>query len=87
MWHLFVIRTTRREALRTHLGQRGIATQIHYPIPPHRSGAYASVGWAEGSFPLAERLAQEVLSLPIGPHHREDQVHAVCDEVLSFYGA
>lgn len=87
VWHLFVVRTSRREALRAHLGERGIATQIHYPIPPHRSGAYAALGWGEGCFPLAERLAREVLSLPIGPHHREDQIHAVCDEVRAFFGA
>lgn len=86
VWHLFVVRTSRREALRAFLAARGIATQIHYPIPPHRSGAYASLGWKPGAFPLAERLAEEVLSLPIGPHHREDQIHAVCDAVRAFYG-
>jgi len=87
VWHLFVVRTPRRDELAAHLARGGIASQIHYPIPPHRSGAYAPLGWEQGSFPLAERLAAEVLSLPIGPHHRDEHVHAVCDAVRAFFGA
>ncbi|MET0415216.1 MAG: DegT/DnrJ/EryC1/StrS family aminotransferase [Actinoplanes sp.] len=76
-WHLFVVRTEDREALRARLAADGIETIIHYPVPVHRSEAYADRGWTAGSFPLAERLAAEVLSLPIGPHMSAGQVDAV----------
>jgi len=67
-WHLFVVRSPDRDRLQARLAEAGVPTLIHYPIPPHRQGAYADKGWAESSFPIAERLAGEVLSLPIGPH-------------------
>lgn len=68
VWHLFVIRHPQRDALQQRLAQAGIQTLIHYPIPPHRQQAYAALGLGEGALPIAERLANEVLSLPIGPH-------------------
>ena len=67
-WHLFVIRHTERDALREWLSQEGIETMIHYPVPPHLSVAYAQLGYAAGTLTIAEQLAREVLSLPIGPH-------------------
>ncbi len=85
VWHLFVIRTTERDALQKHLTACGVGTQIHYPIPPHLSGAYAGAGWKAGDFPLAERYAREVLSLPIGPHVSLAQVDEVCDAVTAFF--
>lgn len=85
VWHLFVIRTSRRSALQTHLTARGVGTQIHYPVPPHLSKAYAALGGKRGDFPLAERLADEVLSLPIGPHVTSGQVAYVCAEVKAFF--
>ena len=69
VWHLFVVRTPERDALQQRLGEAGVGTLIHYPIPPHRQEAYASLGLGEGSFPIAERIHREVLSLPIGPHY------------------
>jgi dTDP-4-amino-4,6-dideoxygalactose transaminase len=87
VWHLFVVRTARREALQAHLAARGIGTQVHYPTPPHLSGAYRDAGWKRGDFPLAERLAAEVLSLPIGPHHTAQQIDYVCDCIRGFYAA
>jgi dTDP-3-amino-3,4,6-trideoxy-alpha-D-glucose transaminase len=84
VWHLFVVRTARRDALREFLSARGIGTQIHYPIPPHLSGAYRQLGWKAGTFPLAETLAQEVLSLPIGPHVTPAEVDEVCRAVREF---
>jgi len=86
-WHLFVVRTTRRDALQAHLTSRGIGTQIHYPIPPHLSNAYRAAGWKRGDFPLAEQLAAEILSLPIGPHTAAAQVDEVCQAVREFFGA
>lgn len=85
VWHLYVIRTSRRDGLRDHLAASGIGTQIHYPIPPHLSGAYRAAGWKAGDFPIAERLAAEVLSLPIGPHHTEAQVAAVADAIRAYF--
>jgi dTDP-4-amino-4,6-dideoxygalactose transaminase len=86
VWHLFVIRTRERDALQKHLASLGIGTQIHYPIPPHRSPAYAGRGdWSTGAYPLAEQFASEVLSLPIGPHVSAEQVDYVCAGVRSFF--
>lgn len=67
-WHLFVVQTPYRTETITTLAERGIQTLVHYPIPPHRQQAYADLELAKGSFPIAERLADQVLSLPIGPH-------------------
>ena len=86
VWHLFVVRTPHRDALQKHLTAAGIGTQIHYPVPPHLSRAYANAGWKRGDFPLAEKLADEVLSLPIGPHVTAAQVDIVGDEVRRFFG-
>ncbi len=87
VWHLFVVRTKRRQSLQQHLTAREVGTQIHYPVPPHLSPAYAGAGWKRGDFPLAERLADEVLSLPIGPHITAGQVDYVCDCVRTFFAA
>jgi len=84
-WHLFVVRTARRDALQAHLTAQGIGAQIHYPVPPHLSPAYRSAGWQRGDFPLAESYAGEVLSLPIGPHHTADQIDTVCAAVRDFF--
>lgn len=85
VWHLFVVRTAHRTALREHLTGLGISSQIHYPVPPHLSGAYRSLGYQRGSFPIAEQLADEVLSLPISPHHTAEQIDYVCAAVRSFF--
>ena len=85
MWHLFVVRTQWRDALQKHLAAAGIGTQIHYPVPPHLSRAYANSGWKRGDFPLAERFADEVLSLPIGPHVSAAQADYVCSEARKFF--
>ncbi|GAB3433999.1 DegT/DnrJ/EryC1/StrS family aminotransferase [Actinophytocola sediminis] len=76
-WHLFVVRDQRRAELQERLTSAGIGTLIHYPVPPHRSPAYADAALTEGSLPIAEQLAGEVLSLPIGPHLPDDQVSEV----------
>lgn len=86
VWHLFVVRTRRRAELQTFLKAQGIGTQVHYPIPPHLSGAYASAGWRRGSLPETETWADEVLSLPIGPHLSDTQVEFVIEQVRAFFG-
>jgi dTDP-4-amino-4,6-dideoxygalactose transaminase len=85
VWHLFVVRTPQRDALQRHLAEHGIGSQIHYPIPPHLSHAYAGAGWQAGAYPLAEQYAREVLSLPIGPHLSHAQVDHVCSQIRDFF--
>jgi dTDP-4-amino-4,6-dideoxygalactose transaminase len=77
VWHLYVVQYPQRDALQQALNDAGVGTQIHYPIPPHRQQAYAEAGWGQGAFPLAERMANEVLSLPMGPHLEAHQQEAV----------
>jgi dTDP-4-amino-4,6-dideoxygalactose transaminase len=78
VWHLFVVRHPQRDALAQRLAAAGIGSLIHYPIPPHRQQAYAAAGFAAGAFPLAEAMAGEVMSLPIGPQMVADSVVNVC---------
>lgn len=85
VWHLYVIRTRRRNALQSFLNERGIGTQIHYPTPPHLSRAYQDLGWKKGDFPVAERYADELLSLPISPHHTAAQIDYVIDAIRTFH--
>lgn len=86
VWHLFVVRHPKRDKLQQHLTQYGIGTLIHYPIPPHRSGAYTALGYNFGDFPIAEELAQTIISLPIGPHLFETDQERVIDAVRNFEG-
>lgn len=81
-WHLFVLRSAYRDALQAHLTARGIQTLIHYPVPPHRQAAYSDHKF--GDFPVADRMAAELLSLPIGPHLNEKQLSRVIDPIVSF---
>lgn len=80
-WHLFTVRYPRRDYLLQELAKQGVQAMIHYPIPPHLSGAYAEFGLDEGSFPVAESIAQTVLSLPIGPQLSTLDAQAVVDAV------
>jgi dTDP-4-amino-4,6-dideoxygalactose transaminase len=82
VWHLFVVRHQQRDALQAELTAANIGTLIHYPVPPHLSGAYADAKWMRGAFPLAEALAATVLSLPIGPHLEAPQAGKVIAETL-----
>lgn len=67
VWHLYVIRSSKRDSLKDRLTDEGIGILMHYPIPPHMQKAFTSLGFTGDSFPLAQKLANEVLSLPIGP--------------------
>jgi dTDP-4-amino-4,6-dideoxygalactose transaminase len=81
VWHLYVVRTPRRDALQRALAEQGIGTLVHYPTPPHLQGAYRSLGMGPGSFPVSEQIHREVLSLPIGPHLAVEDARAVADAV------
>jgi dTDP-4-amino-4,6-dideoxygalactose transaminase len=76
-WHLFVIQTTDRPLLQERLTAAGVQTQIHYPIPPHLQQAYEDLPYSKGDFPVAEALADRVLSIPIGPHLTLQQAEIV----------
>lgn len=79
VWHLFVIRTKNRDELQTYLKEKGIETLIHYPIPMHLQPAYEDLGFSKGEFPLAEKIADEVLSLPMWPGMKNEEVRYVID--------
>ena len=81
-WHLFVVRSKQRDMLQKHLEQNGVGSLIHYPIPPHLQQAYADAGYSQGAFPLAEAMADEVLSLPMGPQLSLDEVNAVIEKIV-----
>ena len=86
VWHLFVVRSPNRDTLQMRLSEAGVDTIIHYPIPPHRTGAY--VGGFDGvRLPVAEQLADEVLSLPMGPHLSQEDADAVAGAVREAVGA
>jgi len=86
-WHVFAIRHPDREQLRSFLQARGVETAIHYPVPPHLSPAYAGLGYRRGDFPLAERWADTVLSLPMGPHVDDAAAERVMEAVRAFESA
>jgi len=84
VWHQYVIRTNRRDQLREFLTARTIGSEIYYPVPLHMQEALKSLGYAEGSFPEAERAAREVLALPIFPELREDEQQTVVAAIAEF---
>jgi dTDP-4-amino-4,6-dideoxygalactose transaminase len=84
VWHQYVIRTARRDALRAFLTERKIGSEIYYPVPLHMQEALKSLGYSEGSFPEAERAAREVLALPIFPELREDEQQTVVAAITEF---
>jgi dTDP-4-amino-4,6-dideoxygalactose transaminase len=85
VWHQYVIRAAKRDALREFLAARKIGSEIYYPIPLHMQEALKGLGYAEGDFPEAERAAREVLALPIFPELREDEQETVVAAIAEFY--
>ncbi|NMB75326.1 MAG: DegT/DnrJ/EryC1/StrS family aminotransferase [Myxococcales bacterium] len=83
-WHQFTVRAKDRDGLRAHLERRGIASMIYYPVPLHLQPAHRDLGYAPGAFPVAERAAAEVLSLPIHPHLSEEDLRAVAEAVRTW---
>jgi dTDP-4-amino-4,6-dideoxygalactose transaminase len=86
VWHLFVVRHPRRDALQAQLDEAGVGTIIHYPIPPHLTGAYAAA-FDGAALPVAEQLGDEVLSLPMGPHLPLEDADRVTAAVRAAVGA
>ena len=80
VWHLFVVRTPHREALQKYLAENGVQTLIHYPIPPHKQQAYKE--WNNLSYPISEKIHNEVISLPMSPTlgiEEANQVVTICN--------
>ena len=84
VYHLYVIRTKDREGLMDHLKKTGIGAAIHYPIPLHLQKAYSQLQYGTGEFPVAERSALEIISIPIFPHLTHAQQAKVVDQIHSF---
>lgn len=85
VWHVYPVRTRDPEALGEFLGARGVRTKRHYPEPPHVSAAFASLGHGPGSFPVAEAIARETISLPLFVGMTQEQIQAVVDGVVEFF--
>ncbi len=85
VWHLYVIRCSNRSILQQKLNEARIGTIIHYPIPPHRQEAYASLQFQQKKFPISEKLAEEVLSLPMGPQLAIDELNYVINVLRKNY--
>lgn len=82
VWHVFIIRTAEREKLQNYLTENGVQTLIHYPIPPHKQEAYKE--WNNLSFPISEKIHEEVLSLPISPVMSDDEVTEIIQVINKF---
>ena len=85
VFHLYVLRTKKRDALLAHLNANGVAAGIHYPVPIHLHGAYAGLGFKKGDFPVSERLSDEILSLPIFPELSDEQIQYVVTQLKGFF--
>lgn len=85
VYHLYVIQCEKRDDLRTFLTNHQIETMVHYPVPPHKQEAYRELGIGHGQFPVTEKLAETVLSLPLWPGMGVDDVDYVCEKVAAFY--
>ena len=82
IWHLFVVRSRKRDAFKAELERRGVETLIHYPVAPHLQPAYAELGLARGAFPVSESIHASVLSLPMWPHMSDAQVDYVTQQAI-----
>jgi dTDP-4-amino-4,6-dideoxygalactose transaminase len=86
VYHLYVIRVPNREKMQAHLEARGIATGLHYPVPLHMQKCFTHLGYKEGDFPVTEKAAKEILSLPMYPELTEEQIKYIADAVREFKG-
>lgn len=85
VYHIYMIRTTKRDALQEFLSKKDIGTLIHYPVPPHLQKAYAFLNYKKGDFPIAEEIAKTCLSLPLWPGMQEEQVAYIANEIRFFF--
>lgn len=85
-WHIYSLRVTSRDKLKTYLAENGIETLIHYPIPPHLSHAYAELGYKIGDYPIAEKIANSEISLPISPHMNLEDIGYIVNLINCYDG-
>tara|TARA_B110000977_G_scaffold197613_1_gene280604 strand:- start:423 stop:1523 length:1101 start_codon:yes stop_codon:yes gene_type:complete len=85
VYHLFVIKSNKRDELAKFLLENKIQTGIHYPIPPHLQMAYSELGYNKGDFPISEKLSETCLSLPLYPGLMNDEVDYICEKIKLFY--
>ena len=85
IYHLYVVCAQNRDELQKQLSEKNIGTGLHYPIPLHLQKGYVHLGYRAGDFPVTERLAGEILSLPMYPHIRKEQIESVVEALLQFY--
>jgi dTDP-4-amino-4,6-dideoxygalactose transaminase len=86
VYHLYVVRHPQRDALKKHLEANKIGCALHYPLPLHLQKCYASLGYKEGDFPVAEKAARECLSLPVYPELTDAQIQRVAAAIREFFG-
>lgn len=87
VYHLFCIQTEKRNGLMEFLAQQGIATAVHYPTPIHLTESFRYLGYKKGDFPVSEKAAQEILSLPLYPEMNEEEIEYVVNNIRSFFNA
>jgi len=87
VYHVYMIRSQHRDALKEHLAKNGVGTLIHYPVPPHLQEAYTGLGYKKGDFPLAEEIAATCLSLPMWPGMKQEQVEFIKSVFLSYFNS
>lgn len=86
VYHLYVVKAEKRDQLQKYLEEKGIATGLHYPVPLHRQRAFSHLGYSQGDFPVAERISDEILSLPMYAELTDEQIDYVCETIREFYG-
>lgn len=84
VWHLYVVRSCKRDRLQSYLHQNGVGSMIHYPIPPHLQPAYSELGLMSGMFPVSEAIHNTVLSLPMGPHLNDGDIKHIAALIADF---
>jgi dTDP-4-amino-4,6-dideoxygalactose transaminase len=85
VFHIYLVRTKRRDELAKYLSEQGIGTVIHYPIPPHLQEAYSELGYKKGDFPIAEEIAETCLSLPLHQEMSSEELEYVIDKIKLFF--
>jgi dTDP-4-amino-4,6-dideoxygalactose transaminase len=85
VFHQYVLRAQRRDELRRFLAERGIGTEVYYPVPLHLQAAFAYLGYQEGDLPESERAAREVLALPMFPELTQEEQRWVVESIAEFY--
>jgi dTDP-4-amino-4,6-dideoxygalactose transaminase len=84
VYHLYIIRTQKRDELQKYLQEKGISTGLHYPIPLHLQKAYGGLGYVEGDFPITEKVAREIISLPMFPDLTKKQIEYISEKIKDF---